>query len=388
MKYDDYVEYNEFAFRQQEGRYNRQWSIPGRDLALTCVASVEPEKTVWFLPAWLPIGEIILLAGAPATGKGQICCAIAARMSQGFNHPSWPGECSPGWGKVLIWSAEDDMQRVIRPRLEAADAKLENIFSIDGINGFGPARPFSFSNDKDFKILADYAERAGDVGLIIVDPASLAVAGDSSNNTKVQATFNKFTILARRLQCSIILVAHDVKAPKGKRPLSRVAGPGAVAIVPRFVMSVAKILHGPTDCGGTHVLVRAKTSLGVPGGGYEFHFEEVEVSGKSGPIKTSKVIFGDPHLESAEEILAWADGAPVDDKVSLLDAAISFLKNTLRSDPMSYPEIIKLAEPVGISKATLMRAKKHLCISTKKQAGAGQFSPFVWSLPHDEQDCS
>lgn len=368
----------------------RRFHTPNRSLQVTCAASVESKNTIFFLPEdWLPIGEVTLLAGAPATGKGQITCAIAARMTQGGNHPSWPGEeKSPGWGKVLIWSSEDDLQRVIRPRLEAVGAKLEFIFRIDGIKRFGPVRQFSFANDEDVSSLIDFAEQDKDVGLIIIDPASLAVEGDFSNNTKVQDAFIKLTLLARRSGCAIIVVTHDVKNAKGKPLLSRVAGPRAVTGEPRFAMYVTKILNGPSDCGGTHVLVRAKTSLGAPEGGYEFCIEEVELSGPSKPIKTSKVVFKKYHPEPAEEILAWAEAAKPDAKLSSLDAAISFLKNTLRSDPLPYPEIKDLADAARISKATLNRAKKQLCISTKKQAGAGQFSHFVWSLPHGEQDNS
>ncbi|MFA7238829.1 MAG: AAA family ATPase [Sulfuricellaceae bacterium] len=366
----------------QPGRFY----MPDRSLQTTCAASVDSKNTLWLLPGWLPIGELAVLAGAPGNGKGQITAAIAARMSKGYDHPSWPGEKSPGWCKVIIWSSEDDFQRVIRPRLEASGARLEYIINIDGIKRFGPARQFSFANDEDVSSLIEFAEQEKDVGLIIIDPASLAVDGDFSNNTKVGEAFIKLGTIAKRLDCAILVVTHDVKNAKGKSPLSRVAGPRAVTGVPRSVMLVTKIMDGSSGCGGTHILVRAKSSLDEPGQGYEFCFHGVEVSGQDHPIKTSRVVFGRYHPESAEEILAWAESAKAEDKLSSLDAAINFLKNTLRSGSQPYPEIKKLADAAGISKATLDRAKKHLCISTKKQEGAGQFSPFVWSLPHDEQD--
>lgn len=212
-----------------------------KSLVTSCAASTEPEKIVWGLPDWLPLRKFTILAGPRKSGKSLIACAIAARFSQGDSHPAWPGQPTLGWGRVLILSTEDDFADTIVPRLIAAGANLNNIHNIDGISRFSPTRPFSFANDDDVKSLIAFAERIGDVHLIILDPVSLAIEGDASSNSKAQSGYVKLGELAKRLNAAVLGIAHVVKAAKGKGALARVSGPLAMGGVARCVMVTAKI---------------------------------------------------------------------------------------------------------------------------------------------------
>lgn len=227
-----------FSDKYSESR----WSInPEKSIKASCAATTEPEKIVWGLPDWLPLKKLTILAGPRKSGKSLIACSIAARFSQGESHPSWPGQKTNGWGNVLIYSTEDDFADTIIPRLIAAGANLERIFNIDGISRFCPSRPFSFADENDVESLCAFAKRIGDVHLIILDPASLAVKWDASSNAKAQDGYVKIGMLAKRLNAAILGIAHVVKASKGKGALARVSGPLAMCGVARVVMVTAKI---------------------------------------------------------------------------------------------------------------------------------------------------
>lgn len=65
-------------------------------------------------------------------------------------------------------------------------------------------------------------------------------------------------------------------------------------------------------------------------------------------------------------------------KKSTVNKASDFLIASLNKKERLLPELIIEAKAFGISEAALIRAKKLLNVSHKKQQGAGQSSPFVW----------
>jgi RecA-family ATPase len=66
-----------------------------------------------------------MLAGHPGLGKSQLTASIAAIVTTGGVWPVDKTRCERG--NVVFFSAEDDAEDTIRPRLEAAGADLELI---------------------------------------------------------------------------------------------------------------------------------------------------------------------------------------------------------------------------------------------------------------------
>lgn len=81
------------------------------------------------LPNILFRKKVTLLAGPPASGKGAIEVAIAARISRGGNHPSWPDPTHSTQGKALFLTGnEDNPEDTVIARLKAAGADMSRIF--------------------------------------------------------------------------------------------------------------------------------------------------------------------------------------------------------------------------------------------------------------------
>jgi putative DNA primase/helicase len=144
-------------------------------------SSVVPEAVPWLWEGYLARGKLHVLAGAPGTGKTMIALSLAAAVSSG---KPWPDGRRGNPGRVIIWSAEDDIADVLVPRLNAMGADMNKIgfvgdkFTLNGREPFDPAR--------DMPALMRAVADAGEVKLLIIDPIVCAVAGDSHKNAEVR----------------------------------------------------------------------------------------------------------------------------------------------------------------------------------------------------------
>ena len=85
----------------------------------------------WLWKGRIAKGKLTIIAGNPGLGKSQLTANITAIVTNGAKWPVDGTTCTQGG--VVILSAEDTPEDTIRPRLEAAGAKLENVFIIDAI---------------------------------------------------------------------------------------------------------------------------------------------------------------------------------------------------------------------------------------------------------------
>ena len=185
---------NSVAARASSSRAIGQFgteSLSKSKVVLTCGADLTPEPVQWLWPDWLALGKFHLLAGAPGQGKTTIAMGMAATVTIGGRWPD--GSCCEA-GNVLIWSGEDDYTDTLLPRLIAAGADRSRVFFVDGTRTGNAVRPFDPSTDT--RTLKDAIEKIGSVRLIVIDPVSTAVAGDSHKNTEVRRGLQPLVDLA------------------------------------------------------------------------------------------------------------------------------------------------------------------------------------------------
>lgn len=345
-------------------------------------ASLKNMKPVQYvLPGYVPKGKLSLLVGPPKSGKSTLACAMAARITQGGSHGSWPDPTPTEPGIVVFVSREDDFHDTIEPRVSAAGANLDCVKNIEGVtNARSEVDTFDWGPEH-IERLCNSVRSIGNVKLIIIDPVFQTVEGDASSNQKVQRAFERLARLAKFLDVAILGLAHVVKSAKGKDPLNRVAGPLAVGGAPRSILVTAKIQDESSEIEGSHVLVRV-TTLNNALGGHAYAIEGCSVDGGNGPIETSKIVWKQSLDGTASEIIEKAERKESTEKsIEKLDKAIALLKDKLKDGPCTHSEIEKSAKDVGVSDRNLQKAKKELGIISEKQKGAGQFSPFEWRLP-------
>lgn len=351
----------------------------GRRLGVQTASSLTPVNTTWIYKDFLPVNEFTIAYGGPGVGKTTLVCFFAAGVTRGPSFPLANGLTSEIRGHVIIINTEDDLSATLLTRLKAANANLDMVHFIKCNAGSGCDSSFSFANDQDLDRLAGYAEILdNNVALIVVDPIYSAVDGDQNNAFKAREAYERMPVLAKRFKCAVLGIAHDVKNPHGKEPLARLAGPPALREVPRSIMLLKEITNGPTEAGGTHILVHAKNNNGRMDGGFEYRIQEAEIPGPSGPVMTLRFEITGELFGSAVSLIKNSDHPNKVETTSKLEAAVIFLRKVLKDGPLLRSEIDELAEKYDVKPATMINAKNALKMVTKKRNGDGRS---VWSLP-------
>lgn len=347
--------------------------------------STVAEQIAWVIKNWIAQGVLTILVGPPGAGKTTLAIAIGAAISNGHSHELWSGQKPSGSGVVIMSSTEDNFATTNKPRFIAAGGNTENFKNFPGIPvrhsaSQSDTRPCNFS-DEDNVIWLEAAKRIENLGLIIFDPVSQVIRGNS-NNSKDREGHEKLARFSKELNCCVVGIGHAPKTTKGKDIYARIAGSGAVGQVARAIMMVAIIKDGPLKDGATHVLVLAK-SYGEPVNyGVTYSIEACEVTDRNEAIiKTSRIVWHGTIPGTPDEIFRWAESDKKDDKGRKLDVAINFLREVLQDGPLPSTKVKELAASAGITTRDRDQAKKELGISHYKPVGKGQFAGFLWRLP-------
>lgn len=179
--------------------------------------------------------------------------------------------------------------------------------------------------------------------------------------------------------CSVIGITHFGKGTQGRDTTERILGSQAFTAVARVVWATASMESGE------RVLVHPKNNLGSDKGGFKYKVDMVNLPDG---IEASKVSWGDFIDGAAREILDKFENMneSIDSDRSAITEATSFLAKILEVRDLPAKEIYKQAEEAGISKATILRAKKKLSIRGIK---VGMNDGWVWSLfPEGAQNMS
>lgn len=331
-------------------------ATPMTGVTLTCAKSIQPEKIAWIWQEWLAAGKLHILAGMAGTGKTTIALAIAATLS---SRGRWPdGTDCRTTADVVMWSGEDDAADTLVPRLLAMGADVERVHLITGtVDDNGRRRGFDPSVD--IPVLERALLRVNP-RLLILDPISSAVSGDSHQNTEVRRSLQPVVDLAGRLGCAVLGITHFTKGTAGRDPLERVTGSLAFGAFARVVWATIKPAQESDD--QQRRLIRTKSNIGPDGGGFEYDLTQTTVPGH-GDLYASCILWGQPLEGSARELAGQIEDekASGEEKgLSPREEATDFLLDFLADGPKLEKEIRECAGQECIAKRTLDRAKKEM----------------------------
>ena len=351
---------------------------PPRRAEILCADDIQLRRLDILVRDILIRGKVTELAGPPGTGKGAIETALAARVTRGACHPSWPDNEPTTRGKVLFLTGrEDNPADTLIPRLMAHGADLRRVFCLKCFWQQGEPVETNLGT-RDIAAIENFMRQyGGGFSLLVIDPLSQAIDGDSTSQAKVIRSMDNLAMAAERLDVAILGGHHVVKAARGRDPLGRVAGPLAYGGKPRCVWVTT-----PCADGNTYGLVNVKTSLTAPAGGWGYRIESAQVADEYGLYETSVVRWLERYEGRPGDILERIEQKP-SRKQSALQLAEVFLLETLRGGPVPYPEVCRRAQDAGISNGTLMRAKHYLQVSHQKQSGV-RHGQSLWFLQDSE----
>jgi hypothetical protein len=226
---------------------------------LVCLDSVQAGPVCWLWRPWVPRGAVTLMDGDPGLGKSTLALDLSARLSRGWEMPPAAGPAEGAEPEaVLLLSAEDDLARTIRPRLDAAGADVRRIHFLDAVRVGGDERPPVLPWDLS---LVETTIRELGITLVVVDPflAYLDSDIDSHRDQDVRRCLHRMKQLAERLDVAIILIRHLNKLIGGP---ALYRGGGSIGIT-GAVRSALIVGRDPNDA-QTFVLAGVKSNLGPP----------------------------------------------------------------------------------------------------------------------------
>lgn len=319
----------------------------------------------WIWEKFLVRGKFHILGGQPGTAKTTIALDIAAKITNGEPFPD--GSQIDKIGNVIIWSDEDSISDVLKPRLIAANANLDRISFIDSIN-FGDNQNRAIDPSTDLKQLYNSFPELP-IDLIIFDPITSLIKGDSNKQVDVRDSLRWITELAEEKSCAILGITHFTKGTAGTSPVERITGSVAFSALSRIAL--ATLISPNSD---RKVLCIAKSNLGIDRGGFEFVVEQVAISDQ---INASKIKWLKELNKSAYQITNDLNRR---DDQRLNHSAIETLESILQEGSQESNYIKQAMKNHGYSDKQTRTARNNLNIQIEK-IGSNTY----WALSTDNK---
>ena len=234
------------------------------------MSDIKPKPINWVWKDYIAKGTFTLITGEPDLGKSQMTLSMTAIVTTGGNWPVSGEKCEEG--NVIILSDEDNLEKTIRPRLEANGANLEKIHYLDGIGkGDSNSDCELFNLKSNLTQLETMINEIKGISMIVIDPLSAYLAGvDTYNNKDVRSMLAPLSKLAGRYDIAIVCVEHPPKSSNG-RAMNQVGGSIAFVAASRSAYLVSK---DPED-EERRLFLRIKNNLTSHSVGISYRLEEV-----------------------------------------------------------------------------------------------------------------
>ncbi len=340
--------------------------------------TVEPEDIDWLWPGRIPLGMLTLLAGDPGVGKSFLSLYITSLVTTGGMTPD---NTASAKGAVVILSAEDSLENVIRPRLDALGADVRKVKAIRCVRnkdsyGNVTADHFNIMGDR-FELERVLAENP-DTKMVIIDPISAYFGSvDTHKDSNVRAVLAPLSEMAGRFNIALVCVMHLNKGNSSKavyRTMGSLAFPAAartVWLVTPEPNQTPAASQGEANRGGRRrLLIAAKHNILKNPDTLAFE------------IIDGRVVFSaEPVNITADDVFAPKGGIEAPER----QRAVEWLKQTLSGvDSIPSNEMLKLAKEQGFKERTLQGARKELgikCFPTFDEDGNKYWA---WRLPKQD----
>jgi putative DNA primase/helicase len=333
----------------------------------TTAADFDVRSITWMWPGRFAIGKLGLIGGMPDMGKGLISAFIAAAVTASVDLPC--GEGKTPQGHVLWFTAEDDIEDTVAPRLIAAGADLTRIHIVKTMRKDGKERTFNLVTD--LPELRKTVERIGNVVLVIIDPMSAYVGVgkvNTSSTTDVRGFLTPLTQMAAELEIAVIGIMHFNKKADVTSAMLRIADSLAYVAAARHVYVVVEDPHVE----GRRLFVKAKNNLAPDKAALPY---VIGVNPKVGHDKATGTVIAAPYVIWGSELVtvtaneAMQAAAGGGGSATLKREAIEFLRERLAGGRVKTADIEEEAEAHGITKSTLKRARKELGVRPWRNKG-------------------
>ena len=317
----------------------------------------------WLWRNRIPLNAVTILDGDPDHGKSTIGLTLAAYLSKG---DPMPFEDERGVSaETVIFSAEDDPERTIRPRFEAAGGDSSKISIITGIADSDGSRPVFLPADLD-QIERKISDR--DAKLVIVDPLAAYLDANINPNSDaaVRRVLHRLREIAERNGIAILCIRH-LNKKSDQQAMYR--GGGSIGIIGAARSGL--LVGNDPEVPDVRVLAVNKLNLGVAPQAIRYRIDSVglDVGGSVG-----RIVWIDECDLGPDEILQPPK------RKKKLELAEDFLRSVLKDGPPNwFPKSTRRLLILESPRRRSNEQRKILMIESKRD-GFGDSGAWKWEL--------
>ena len=377
------------GLRELAGRQHGQTaSGTARQLRVTSLATVMPERVHWLWKPYLPLGRPVALEGDPGVGKSALIAKITAHLTSGQPFPNvLNGQVPQPFPacNVCLLTAEDDPGDTILPRVALNGGDPARVSLIDGWSTLDGAQGPVTMQDLDMLLQAldQHTPR-----LLVFDPVQSFFGRkvDMNSASDTRPVLDAVIGLCKRHDCTPLFVRHIGKARRDK---ALYAGLGSIDIT--AAMRSVLFLGEDPDNDQRRILAQSKANnarLG-PSLAYKIVSVDHDLLTTTGDLVTVEA----PRLDwdGLSALTATDLASPPladEEETSALDQARAFLRELLADAPLLAEEVRAAAKQAGVAMRTIHRAKPLEKILTRRRRldnVPSKVWPWEWLL--DESAC-
>jgi hypothetical protein len=271
---------------------------------------------------------------------------------------------------VVLLSAEDDLARTIRPRLDAMGADCTRIVTLTAVDceedGVDASRSFELA--RDVEQLVAVVDELADCRLVVIDPVSAYLGRTVENlNASVRALLTPLSAMAQESNLAIVLVTH-LRKEEGA-VMRRMIGSTAFAAAARTAWVVIR-----DGCDTSRrLMLPVKNNLAESAGGLGYSIEPM------GPAGAPIVCWSPDPVDGS--LSPWLDElrSPVRRADEGRQQVKQWLRAFLANGEKPARVVREAAEAQGFSERTLRRAFQDL--DGEAIRNGGQHGSWSWRLP-------
>ena len=334
---------------------------PTSCLSVVRMSDIAAKPVNWLWKGWLALGKVHLMVGMPGVGKSYTSCDLAARITKGWRWPDATNGNAPA--DVLFLAAEDGLADTIRPRLDVHGADCEKVHVLRSLivttdEGKRIERPVSLI--RDIERVDEHLRLNPAIRVLVVDPISEYLPGINHNkNEEVRTALAPLVRMAEKRNVAVILVSHFNKGPLGPA-INRAMGSVAFTAVARIAWA---FIADQEDQDRVLMLPLKNNTHRRPAG---LAYRIIEIDGQ----QTGRLEWEEqPVTVTADEALEPHKGK----QAVKLPEAIEWLQNRLSAGCCESIALESDAKAVGITKATLWRAREKLKVHASKGCNDGKW---------------
>jgi hypothetical protein len=305
---------------------------------------------------------ITVVSGRPKEGKSTLTATLAAEVSKRRE-------------AVIFDNDEDNVAELVRPRLEAAGAKLSRVYV--------PDDPFILPGDVALleKRVKELAAGMAGPGLIILDPALAHLSVAASSGQAVRRALSPLKAMLERTGAACIIIDHLIKRPsRTANPLEALAGAGSG--LPAAARAVYAFGRNPNDP-NERILAPVGVNVMETPKSFAYEMEGGSVKLKTGKeVEVGRLIYvGDSDVD-ASQVIAYNGGGKAAGEVGGTKGAIcmEWLIGMLMFGPREAADLKNEGAKCGFGWRTIQRSGDAIPI-VRKREGFGKGSKVIWSLP-------